>query len=72
MTRTQPRGRLARLTVKANRKPSAVPMTPTSVPSSSEFMNARCVCGFCSTLISGASAGFPSSRNAVPASISSG
>ena len=72
MTRTQPADRFARLTVKANRKPSAVPMMPTSVPSSSELRNARCVLGFCSTLSSGPSAGRPSSMKAVAPSITSG
>ena len=72
ITRTQAGLRFARLTVKAKRKPSAVPMTPTKVPSSSELTKARCVPGFCRTSSTGWSAGRPSSTNAVPASIRRG
>ena len=40
-TALQPRGRPTRTAVKANRKPSAVPATPTSAPSSRLLPKAR-------------------------------
>ena len=66
------RGRLQRVAVKANAKPSTVPTRPTSVPSSRLFQNACNWCRSVSTAASPCSVNWPLSMKTRPSSITSG
>src|SRR5260370_21564813 len=71
-TATHARGRFARAAVKAKRKPSPVPASPTSVPRRRLLPRARRLFGSRRIATSGPSAGRPPSRNTRPSSAPSG